>query len=45
MQDDSRLLGHRRISEIKPAYAFLAPDRMLPEVNMICRVIIQKTPE
>ncbi len=45
MQDDGRLLGHHRISETEAAHAYLAPDRMQPEINMICRVIIQKTPE
>jgi integrase len=41
----SKLLGHHSISETEAAYAYLAPDRMLPQVNMICRVIIQKMPE
>jgi len=44
IQDVNRLLGHLSISETEAAYAYLAPDRMQPEVNMICRVIIQKTP-
>lgn len=40
IQDVSRLLGHHSIKETEDAYAYLAPDRMKPQVNVICQVDI-----
>jgi hypothetical protein len=43
IQDESRLLGHHSISETEAAYAYLAPSRMQPQVNVICHVDIKTT--
>ncbi|MDT8324122.1 MAG: tyrosine-type recombinase/integrase, partial [Bacteroidota bacterium] len=40
IQDVSRLLGHHSIQETEDAYAYLSPDRMHSQVNLICHVEI-----
>lgn len=43
IQDVSRLLGHHSIQETEDAYAYLSPDRMHSQVNLICHVEINIT--